>query len=173
MRGAEIARRRGRAEQPRGCGGPEVRREICAEKGLRGTAVGLRGPGCAERKLRGKETARNSRGAKDAREKGKKTGSGGGCAEPRENNEVIFMTLDQLAIGRPAVIVAVGGQGGLRRRLLDMGLTPHTRVKVRKVAPMGDPIELNLRGYELTLRLEDARKIEIEEIREKKESKEI
>ena len=45
-----------------------------------------------------------------------------------------------------------------------MGLTPHTKVRIRKVAPMGDPIELTLRGYELTLRLEDARKIEIEEL---------
>ncbi len=77
---------------------------------------------------------------------------------------VIFMTLDQLAIGREAEIIAVGGQGGLRRRLLDMGLTPRTKVKIRKVAPMGDPIELTLRGYELTLRLEDAKKIEIEEL---------
>ena len=60
-------------------------------------------------------------------------------------------------------IVSVGGEGALRRRLLDMGLTPRTRVMIRKVAPMGDPIELNLRGYELTIRLEDARKIEITE----------
>ena len=49
----------------------------------------------------------------------------------------------------------------MRRRLLDMGLTPNTRIMVRKMAPMGDPIELHLRGYELTLRLEDAQKIEI------------
>ncbi len=73
------------------------------------------------------------------------------------------MTLDQLPVGHRGVILAVGGEGALRRRLLDMGLTPHTRLLVRKVAPMGDPIELHLRGYELTLRLEDAQKIEIEE----------
>lgn len=73
------------------------------------------------------------------------------------------MTLDKLKVGESAVIVNVGGQGALRRRLLDMGLTPKTRIMVRKVAPMGDPIELHLRGYELTLRLEDAREIEIEE----------
>ena len=73
------------------------------------------------------------------------------------------MTLDQLKVGNSANIVTVGGEGALRRRLLDMGLTPRTRVMVRKVAPMGDPIELNLRGYELTIRLEDARKIEITE----------
>ena len=77
---------------------------------------------------------------------------------------MILLTLDQLEIGREAEIIAVGGQGGLRRRLLDMGLTPRTKVKIRKVAPMGDPIELTLRGYELTLRLEDAKKIEIEEL---------
>lgn len=69
------------------------------------------------------------------------------------------MTLDQLAIGKSAIIAQVGGAGALRRRLLDMGLTPKTKVMVRKVAPMGDPIELHLRGYELTLRLEDAREI--------------
>ncbi len=73
------------------------------------------------------------------------------------------MTLDKLKIGTPAKIIAVGGKGLLRKRLLDMGLTPKTEVMVRKIAPMGDPIELTLRGYELTLRLEDAQKIEIEE----------
>ena len=71
------------------------------------------------------------------------------------------MTLDELHIGDSAVIVSVGGEGALRRRLLDMGLTPKTNVSIRKMAPMGDPIELHLRGYELTLRAEDARKIEI------------
>ena len=76
------------------------------------------------------------------------------------------MTLDILPIGESAMITAVGGQGGLQRRLLDMGLTPYTKVTVRKAAPMGDPIEITLRGYELTLRVEDARKIEIEEIRD-------
>ena len=76
------------------------------------------------------------------------------------------MTLDRLKIGQSGIITQVGGSGELRRHLLDMGLTPKTRVMVRKVAPMGDPIELHLRGYELTLRLEDAREIEIEEIGE-------
>ena len=74
------------------------------------------------------------------------------------------MTLDQLAIGQKAKITRVGGEGALRCRLLDMGLIPKTVVMIRKVAPMGDPIELNLRGYELTIRLEDAQKIEVEEI---------
>ena len=75
------------------------------------------------------------------------------------------MTLDQLPIGKSARITQVGGEGALRCRLLDMGLIPRTEVTMRKVAPMGDPIELRLRGYELTLRLEDASKIEIEEMR--------
>ena len=73
------------------------------------------------------------------------------------------MTLDKLKIGQKSQIIAVHGQGTLRDRLLDMGLTPHTEVMVRKVAPMGDPIELTLRGYELTLRIADAQNIEIEE----------
>ncbi|MDD6278605.1 MAG: ferrous iron transport protein A [Ruminococcus sp.] len=72
------------------------------------------------------------------------------------------MTLDMLKIGEAATITAVGGEGPLRLRLLDMGLIPRTRVMVRKVAPMGDPIEIHLRGYELTIRIEDAKKIEVE-----------
>lgn len=74
------------------------------------------------------------------------------------------MTLNELKIGQKSKIVAVNGEGALRRRLLDMGLTPHTEVMVRKVAPMGDPIEIHLRGYELTLRIDDAKKIEMEEV---------
>ena len=76
------------------------------------------------------------------------------------------MTLAELNIGQDAVIQTVGGSGALRRHLLDMGLTPGTEVTLRKVAPMGDPIELELRGYELTLRLDDARQIEIEGVHE-------
>lgn len=72
------------------------------------------------------------------------------------------MTLDKLEIGKEAVITAVRGDGALRCRLLDMGLIPKTRVMIRKVAPMGDPIELFLRGYELTIRLSDAELIDIE-----------
>lgn len=71
------------------------------------------------------------------------------------------MTLDQLKVGSSAVITAVGGDGPLRCRLLDMGLIPRTRVTLIKVAPMGDPIELSVRGYELTIRIEDAQKIQI------------
>ena len=72
------------------------------------------------------------------------------------------MTLDQLSIGASAVITAVGGDGALRCRLLDMGLTPRTRVTMQKIAPMGDPVEIRVRGYELTLRVEEAQKIEVE-----------
>jgi len=72
------------------------------------------------------------------------------------------MTLNQLRVGQSAVITAVGGQGALRRRLLDMGLTPKTNVMMRKVAPLGDPMELYLRGYELTLRAQEAEEIEID-----------
>ncbi len=79
------------------------------------------------------------------------------------------MTLADLPIGESGVIKTVGGEGALRRRFLDMGLTPKTHIMVRKVAPMGDPIEICLRGYELTLRREDAERIEIEECTEAKE----
>ena len=73
------------------------------------------------------------------------------------------MTLNQLKTGSSGIITDVGGDGPLRCRLLDMGLIPHTRVTLQKVAPMGDPIEIMVRGYELTLRVEEARKIEIKE----------
>lgn len=72
------------------------------------------------------------------------------------------MTLDQLPVGRKAVITVVGGDGSLRCRLLDMGLIPKTRVMVKKTAPMGDPIEIRIRGYELTIRKGDAEKIQVE-----------
>ena len=72
------------------------------------------------------------------------------------------MTLNELKIGDSAAITAVGGEGALRCRLLDMGLTARTVVTLRKVAPMGDPIEIHVRGYELTLRVEDARQITVE-----------
>lgn len=74
------------------------------------------------------------------------------------------MTLDKIKPGVTVVISAVGGQGLHRRRLLEMGLTPKTKVKVRKVAPMGDPIEVYLRSYVLTLRKDDASKIEVKEV---------
>lgn len=73
------------------------------------------------------------------------------------------MTIADLKIGSSGVIAAVGGEGALRLRFLDMGLIPGTKVTLQKVAPMGDPIQLHLRGYELTIRLEDAQKISLRE----------
>lgn len=74
------------------------------------------------------------------------------------------MTLKDLKIGNSGRVITVGGEKALRRRLLEMGITPRTIVTVKKAAPMGDPIELLLRGYVLTLRLEDAERIAIEEV---------
>ena len=74
-----------------------------------------------------------------------------------------FMTLNELPVGKAAVITKVGGAGALRCRLLDMGLIPKTKIVITKVAPMGDPIELRLRGYTLTIRIEDAKNIEVKE----------
>ena len=76
------------------------------------------------------------------------------------------MTLNELKTGSSGIITAVGGDGPLRCRLLDMGLIPHTRVTLQKVAPMGDAIEIRVRGYELTLRVEEAQKIEVKEAAE-------
>ena len=73
------------------------------------------------------------------------------------------MTLNELPVGKAAVITKVGGAGALRCRLLDMGLIPNTKIVITKVAPMGDPIELRLRGYTLTIRIEDAKNIEVKE----------
>ena len=72
------------------------------------------------------------------------------------------MTLDLLPLGQEAVITQGGGEGALRCRLLDMGLIPKTALRVEKIAPLGDPIELRVRGYALSLRKEDARNIEVE-----------
>lgn len=73
------------------------------------------------------------------------------------------MTLKDLDIGKTARILSVGGEGSLRQHFLDMGVIPGAEVTLIKYAPMGDPIELRIHGYELTLRLDDAQKIEIEE----------
>jgi Fe2+ transport system protein FeoA len=71
------------------------------------------------------------------------------------------MTLDKLEIGKPAIITVVGGEGALRCRLLDMGIIPKTKVFIRKVAPLGDPMEIQIRGYKLTIRMDDAKKITV------------
>ncbi len=73
------------------------------------------------------------------------------------------MTLGDLKIGQSGTIESVGGEGALRLRFLDMGLIPGTKVQLQKVAPLGDPIQILVRGYELTIRLEDAGKITMQE----------
>lgn len=80
------------------------------------------------------------------------------------------MTLKELAIGKSAVIRTVGASGALRQHFLDMGMIPGAEVTVVKFAPMGDPMELQVHGYELTLRLAEAEQIEVEEISERTNS---
>lgn len=74
----------------------------------------------------------------------------------------MIKTLNLFKIGESGVIVKVGGEGRVRRRLFDMGLTPGAEVYLRKVAPMGDPLEVTLRGYELSLRKDEAQWVELE-----------
>ena len=81
------------------------------------------------------------------------------------------MTLKDLEIGKTAAVVSVGGNGALRQHFLDMGVIPGAQVTLIKYAPMGDPMELRIHGYELTLRLADAEKIEIEPVKERKKEK--
>lgn len=79
-------------------------------------------------------------------------------------------TLDKLPIGKSAKIEKVGGEGALRQHFLDMGVIPGVEIKLEKLAPMGDPMELTVHGYELTLRVDDAKKIEISDFYEKDET---
>ena len=71
-------------------------------------------------------------------------------------------TLKDVKVGESTRVVRVNGQGALRRRIMDMGVTKGTKIYVRKMAPLGDPIEINVIGYELSLRKEDAASIEVE-----------
>jgi ferrous iron transport protein A len=80
--------------------------------------------------------------------------------DPKE--EFSMRTLKEMRPGERANVVRLRGEGALRRRIMDMGVTKGTTVTVRKVAPLGDPIEVTLRGYELSLRKEDANMIEVE-----------
>ena len=80
------------------------------------------------------------------------------------------MTLKDLSVGSSAVITAVGGEGALRQHFLDMGMIPGAEVTVIKYAPLGDPVELSIHGYTLTLRLDDAAKIDIRASSGQKES---
>ena len=71
-------------------------------------------------------------------------------------------TLRQVKVGGSARVVKVHGEGAIRRRIMDMGITKGVEITVRRVAPLGDPMELTVRGYELSLRLADAENIEVE-----------
>ena len=71
-------------------------------------------------------------------------------------------TLKDIAPGKGATVVRLHGEGAVKRRIMDMGITKGVNVSVRKVAPLGDPIELTVRGYELSIRKEDASAIEVE-----------
>ena len=72
------------------------------------------------------------------------------------------MKLSELSIGQKCKVTSVGGEGALRQHFLDMGVIPEAQVRVVKFAPMGDPMQIRIHGYELTLRLSDAAKIEVE-----------
>lgn len=82
-----------------------------------------------------------------------------------------MLTLKDLPLGKTATVKTVGGDGSLRQHLLDMGIIPEADVTMVKYAPMGDPVELRIHSYELTLRLADAERIEIENIRDAKAEK--
>ncbi|MBO4693455.1 MAG: ferrous iron transport protein A [Clostridia bacterium] len=71
-------------------------------------------------------------------------------------------TLRDIKIGETATVVKLHGEGAVKRRIMDMGITKHTPVRVRKVAPLGDPIEVTVRNYELSIRKADAEMIEVE-----------
>ena len=71
-------------------------------------------------------------------------------------------TLKDVRIGQTAIVKRLHSEGALKRRIMDMGITKGTEILVRKVAPLGDPLELNLRGYELSIRKSDAELIEVE-----------
>lgn len=72
------------------------------------------------------------------------------------------MTLKDVKIGKTAKVIKVGGEGAIRRRIMDMGITKGVEIYLRKVAPLGDPMEITVRGYELSLRKADAEMIEVE-----------
>lgn len=77
-------------------------------------------------------------------------------------HEVFVNTLRNVRIGQSARVVKLHGEGAVKRRIMDMGITKGTEVRVRKVAPLGDPLEVTVRGYELSIRKSDAEMIEVE-----------
>jgi Fe2+ transport system protein A len=78
-----------------------------------------------------------------------------------ENSEQLHRTLHEVTVGETVTVTKLLGEGPVRRRIMDMGITKGTSIYVRKVAPLGDPIELNVRGYELSIRKADAKMIEV------------
>jgi ferrous iron transport protein A len=72
------------------------------------------------------------------------------------------MTLKQVSCGQSVTVLKLEGEGAVKRRIMDMGITKGTRIEIRKVAPLGDPIEITVRGYELSVRKADADKIIVE-----------
>ena len=72
------------------------------------------------------------------------------------------MTLNEVAVGSTVAVKKIDGDRAIKRRIMDMGLTKGAQVYVRKVAPLGDPVELTVRGYELSIRKEDAQNVEVE-----------
>ena len=71
-------------------------------------------------------------------------------------------TLKDIKVGSSATVIRIEGEGAIRRRIMDMGITKGTQILVKKVAPLGDPLELTVRGYQLSIRKEDAKKIFVE-----------
>jgi ferrous iron transport protein A len=74
------------------------------------------------------------------------------------------MTLKEVKAGQKVRVIKLNGQGALKRRIMDMGITVNTELAVRKVAPLGDPVEITVRGYELSLRKADSEIIQVEEL---------
>ena len=72
------------------------------------------------------------------------------------------MTLSDVAVGKRAVVLRINGEGAVKRRIMDMGITKGVEIYVRKLAPLGDPIEVTVRGYELSIRKADAKMIEVQ-----------
>ena len=79
------------------------------------------------------------------------------------------MTLGDAAVGSTVIVAKIDGDGAYKRRIMDMGITKRTRVLLRKVAPLGDPLEISLRGYELTLRKSEAQMISVVMLEEREE----
>ena len=75
-----------------------------------------------------------------------------------------MLTLGDAKVGQTVKVIKLHGEGAIKRRIMDMGITKNVEIYIRKVAPLGDPFELNVRGYELSLRKEDARMVEVEKI---------